>query len=317
MYVSTRHFCVRAWAACRSWPGPLADHVNRLSHTSRLADLVVVRNEDRERLAWRRTAAKAVKPSPYVRIDRALSHPSGALLLRQRPLSRRGRWHDRIACWILVDHGQVVARRSRYGRRHPVAPLRWATRQLRRIRGATGYRACPHVGVQPGLAAPAYTELPARLVEVRGRGNAAIPREVYRSIAEHTLRVPALIPTVPPMRTIYGEHARHVLSQDEYDLYLETWTRWVDSSPDFAGPGRGHMLAIVCIETVLQYRLALLSKRLPIHRWSRLYHASYRRQQAAREWLGATRRQRLQSPASGDGMNIAVLARMVSKDAVR
>jgi hypothetical protein len=101
-----------------------------------------------------------------------------------------------------------------------------------------------------------------------------------------------MFPAVPPERATAGPAARHVLSRDEHDLFAETWARWATAFGELT-PSVRQELEVICMETVLQFRLALLRKHLPPKRWTRRYHASCCRLQAARKRLGATRRQRL------------------------
>jgi hypothetical protein len=272
----------------------------------------VMTREDRERADWRRLPALRLRRKHYGRVAKALVHPSGALLFQRRPRSRNARWHKRIACWILIDHGRLVHRRCTYGRQCECAPLRWATRSLRqyrRARGACRSRDFPfHEAI--ALRVIEYDELPRQVLEVRGRGPPSITdRHRTTSLEEFEdgavggqaslPTIPTMLPDAPPERTTAGRYARRVLTRDEYDLYQDTWVQWSFGRPELTRGDKRIDLATICMETVLQFRLELTRPRLPIKRWSRRYHASYRRLQAARRRLGATRSQRLDMPHGG------------------
>jgi hypothetical protein len=100
------------------------------------------------------------------------------------------------------------------------------------------------------------------------------------------------------------------LSKQEFHLFKETWDTWTREHAEYANPQTRVHLVTICLENVLMFRLQLLGVALS-PRLSKLYHASYRRQQRARLALGATRHQRLCGSNGDAPMNVAVLAGVV------
>jgi hypothetical protein len=227
----------------------------------------------------------------YGRTAKAYRHPNGSLLLLHRPLSRNARGHQRISVWVVVLNDTLVRRRTTFGRRITAPPIRWANSMIRRFKSGDG-AACHLIdGTRPTVrqsveSAPVqYDELPYSLVQPSRWDSMDIQGPL-------DVEVPTCLPTVNLSRTINGPFAHRVLSQEEYQLFAETWREWAGQHPEFVEPANSMHLFTVCIESVLTYRLQLLGFVLSPRR-ANLYHASYCRTQRAREALGATRRQRI------------------------
>jgi hypothetical protein len=123
-----------------------------------------------------------------------------------------------------------------------------------------------------------------------------------RKKVEH---LPALPPPVPdnvpvpmiptealPARRISESKKRYlraVLSKEEFDLYLITWTEWFKDHPEYTTVEDEHDVHTICKETMMQYRYDVLSARHPSRDYSLQYNQSVRRAQQARENLAARR----------------------------
>src|SRR5688572_13745286 len=185
---------------------------------------------------WKRVPARGVD-SRYGRVECAYRHlRSGALLLLHRPRSRTAAWYDRIGVWLVTIECLTVARRCVYGRRVRAVPLRWAAGILASRRARSG-----NTDISAVECPLRREELPGTLVSGRNRRGVVFSKEdvhVERTTRPHTdaqvaaqscegaryiLKVPLMIPSVPPWRTVRGPFAAAVLSRAEYDCFHHTW----------------------------------------------------------------------------------------------
>jgi hypothetical protein len=253
------------------------------------------------RRQWHKIPVTKLDRAVFGRTVRAFVRRDGLLLVLYRPRSRNAEWHDRINVWAVVKDHTLVGRRMIYGYRVITPPVRWANSIIRTSTTAWG-TSCPLVDGRRPTIAESIIIVPPRREE--------LPRTLRRPSCGEldadnspndgaAVQVPTMLPTAPRWRTVAGRLARHVLSQNEYDLFVETWRTWVCDYPELAATSHHRELQAICTETVLMFRLQLLGTHRE-RRLARLYNASFWRLQRARHALGATRRQRLE-PASSVG----------------
>jgi hypothetical protein len=244
------------------------------------------------RTLWKKIPVNSIDRRSYGRTAKAYRHPNGGLLLMHRPRSRNARGHLRINVWAVVLNDTLVRRRTTYGRRVTAPPIPWANRMLRRFNSGDSMARHASDGTRPTVrrsiesTPPRYDELPPSLVQPSRRAGA--------TDAPADVPVPTRLPMVPLSRTINGTFAQAVLSQEEFDLFLEMWRAWTADHPEYAQPMNRVHLITICLESVLMFRLQLLG-HVPSPRLAKMYHASHNRQQRVREALGGTRRQRLEA----------------------
>jgi hypothetical protein len=103
-----------------------------------------------------------------------------------------------------------------------------------------------------------------------------------------------LIPTAtPPAKLMSAANPRYrnlVLTMAEYDLYLQTWRAWLENHPESDNADDRPHIETICLETVQQFRLQMLSKRRRRKHLDAKYHQSCRRMQKAGARLVASAR---------------------------
>jgi hypothetical protein len=271
---------------------------------------------------WRRISAKTLERPAVGNVQRAYRRHDGPLLVLHRPRSRNAGWYDRIATWAVVEDGVMLRRRHVYGRRVTVPPVRWANGIIHKYRsGYPGQHCflvngeCPTV-TQSIVEAPIdQNELPRALGVQRTRelvGHHSHPSRGGRGT--HEANVPTALPDAPPDRLVARRYMRSVLSQQEYGVYVAMWDEWLADHPEYAQPEHRSDLHCLCMEAVFQTRLSILAINSNVRdcTLAKVYHASRRRQQQARENLSATRRQQVH-PVDDECANIAVLAGVVDE----
>lgn len=99
-----------------------------------------IREMMKKRSLWRRIPAKKIDRRFYGRTIRAYAHPTGALLIHHKPVSRNSQLYHLAGVWVVTWDGSMVRRRAYYGRRHKgTPPLRWANRALRDYHRGAGH----------------------------------------------------------------------------------------------------------------------------------------------------------------------------------
>ena len=124
-------------------------------------------------------------------------------------------------------------------------------------------------------------------------------------------RVPMVFIQPPGLTTIRGRSTAAVMSQEEYNLYCETWKRYMEvHSEDYSAPEDEDDLHRICMETVIQWRIEMQKLHAPRTAIGSEYHQSVKRMQTARENLAARRADRIATKGGGRGtnINIAVVA---------
>lgn len=136
--------------------------------------------------------------------------------------------------------------------------------------------------------------------------------------------VPTAIPSVPPMSLAKGRFLRSVLSQQEYDLYIETWNRWLTTHREELISPEGKVacgdlddIHRICMEEVIMFRLDMLRLQYPA-KYDKEYQNAFKRQQKARENLFSRRRDRMVNKPTNNttNINIAVMAGMTDPKAI-
>lgn len=247
------------------------------------------------RRQWHKIPVTQLDRAVFGRTVRAFVRRDGLLLVLYRPRSRNAEWHDRISVWAVVKDDTLLGRRMTYGSRRTTPPVRWANSVIRRFTTTWG-ASCPLVdGRRPTVAESVMLVPPRReeLPRTLRRPSCGDPSAADSPDAVAAGQVPTMLPTAPPRRTVAGRLARHVLSQNEYDLFVETWRSWACDHPELTATPHHEVLQAICTETVLLFRLQLLRMHR-VRRLHRFYNASFWRLQRARRAAGATRRQRLE-----------------------
>jgi hypothetical protein len=136
-------------------------------------------------------------------------------------------------------------------------------------------------------------------------------------------QVPAEIPKSPKVTdTFRGKALRKVYTQEEWNIYVETWNDWFKDHPEFDKVEDFNDLHTICREQVIMFRCDLWEHNNPGKSMSDTYNAAYNRQQNARKNLTARRVDRFGSKASGkhvtnNRFNVAVVSGQVSNDQAR
>lgn len=106
--------------------------------------------------------------------------------------------------------------------------------------------------------------------------------------------VPAKKPPKPPgMATLKGRNLRAVMSQEEWDLFLETWIELYEGhAEDWDKPEDKIDVERICMETVVQFRMQSYERSRDKRFDPNAYHQSTIRQQQARQNLEARRADR-------------------------
>lgn len=144
--------------------------------------------------------------------------------------------------------------------------------------------------------------------------------------------VPIAVPQVPRGDLMRAKSLKVVMSQNEYNLYVETWNRWWEAhAEDYVVTKEdGTKLILpedeldvhrVCMETVIQYRLELEQTRYPSKDLSRAYDSSFARQETARKNLSARRSDRISQKnqdknKGGNTFNVAFIAGGVTQEMI-
>jgi len=114
-----------------------------------------------------------------------------------------------------------------------------------------------------------------------------------------------------PLRlsTRRGRAVASVLSQEEYNIYVETWTHFMEGrSDEYSAPEDRANLHRICMETVIQWRIMMQKMHKPSANIATEYNQAGRRRQTARESLDARRADRIAAKDGGRGTNIAEVA---------
>lgn len=235
------------------------------------------------RRPWCRVRINALPREEFGQITQAW-HRRGRptiLLVLHRPCSRNGAWGTRIGVWCLVHDGVLIRRRAAYGRRPRSAPWRWANQTLRQHAGDANGQACFTLdGTRPTLAEsiaarpPTFDELPP----VLARHDRHRDRPLHLAPMAGDPEVPAEIPLLPPLRCT---RRRAVLTKEEWTLYVETWRGWAADHPVAVLDGT-KALNTLCLETVLSYRITLLSDLGRYAPMARPLHAAFLRRERAK-----------------------------------
>lgn len=122
---------------------------------------------------WRRIPANGIDRRMYGRTIAAFAHPSGALLLHHRPLSRNAKSYDLVGMWLVVLNGVLIRRKSYFGRRQWGVPLRWAKKVLREYLTGTG-QACDLIDGRRPTVAESICNKPVEVDE--------LPPYLFRSV---------------------------------------------------------------------------------------------------------------------------------------
>lgn len=130
-----------------------------------------------------------------------------------------------------------------------------------------------------------------------------------------TPNVPAAY-SLPGLDALRGRRTRAVLSQTEWDLFCETWLRWMTDHPDYKMSEDSDDLHTVCMETVYEMRVREAMMIYPELDGNDALNVSFRKKQRARQNLAARRVDRLGVGRSGQpsAINIAVLSGNVSNE---
>ena len=123
--------------------------------------------------------------------------------------------------------------------------------------------------------------------------------------------VPTVAPSVSQMHTIRGKWIRRVMFQDEYDLYMDTWSRWIkDHVDEWTTTDDLEDLHVICMETVAIFRVQAMRLQNPLVDTAEEYKRASLSMQRARENLAARRVDRVgtKDSRSGNVTNIAILA---------
>lgn len=129
--------------------------------------------------------------------------------------------------------------------------------------------------------------------------------------------VPTAFPPAAGPESYEGRALAACNSQEEYDLYVETWNEWLKGHVnDYCYLDADGKLQIypedkddvhrICIEKVKQFRMDMLSKQKPWFDCSAAYNQSVRRGQVARDNLLASRNARMGGKNKGGGKNTTI-----------
>lgn len=228
-----------------------------------------------KRSHWERLRSRGVGLAPAGSIASAFRHRlRRAVLFLYRPRSRNCAWSKRIGCWCVYRDGQLLGRRSVYGRVPRGVPLRWANRLIRQGSRATERRACRDL-YQTVPANEALESLPAGFEELPA---VIAGHDRHHDVARSTLNVaddssvPARLPMVSPTRTLGARFADCVLSREEYVLFVETWSDWMTSHPMLAHSAARCLLKQLCLATVYRHRVVTVRGLGLGERGMRQYH---------------------------------------------
>lgn len=191
-----------------------------------------------------------------------------------------------------------MRRKPAYGRRARGAPWRWAASVMRTHWGIPKGQACHLLdGRRPTVAesirrlTPQYDELPPVLLR-HDRHRDAPPEP---SACECNGQIPVQLPMVPPRKTLRGKLSRAILCREEFLVYQEAWRTWTDGHPEYATDTHRHLLHAMCMGEMLLHRITLVIGRSCGSTLWVLYHRTHLHLQRVRRFLGATRRQRLET----------------------
>jgi len=116
----------------------------------------------------------------------------------------------------------------------------------------------------------------------------------------------------PGLDTLRGRSIRATLSQEEFNLYRETWMRYMQAhKDDYSQPEDEDDLHRLCMETVIQWRLEMEQMHNGRLNIGTEYNQTIRRMQQARKNLAASRAARTAAKHGGGSrtiVNIAVAA---------
>lgn len=105
--------------------------------------------------------------------------------------------------------------------------------------------------------------------------------------------VPAAIPATDAQGLVRKTANRKCMSQEEWDLYEETWYRWMRIHHEHYNAAEDYDdLEMICIEAVMMARIRQLMMQYPHRDYENPYNNAYKRQQTARRNLAASRRDR-------------------------
>lgn len=175
----------------------------------------------------------------------------------------------------------------------------------------------------------------AHLAQYAGRspaGNARSIANLVRPVAQtkETTRIATMpaaakklvevvVPKMPALKTVTGRSLRSVMSSDEWNLYVETWQKWMGAhATDYTEPEDEQDVHTICMETIKQFRLNLVSFNNPKSDYSVQYQASFNRMDIARKNLTARRVDRVGTKAGQQKtiINVAVVAGQVSQEQI-
>lgn len=187
----------------------------------------------------------------------------------------------------------------------------------------------------PGGLRPLHKKMISTLAQYRGRtpeGRRRSLENLNRNMSTTTLAtvkptLPEGMPVIPtailPPRLLADAKARRVravLSQDEYAVYVDTWSDWIGQHADYNQAEDEKDLCTVCMEEAQQFRYQLYLGKKPNDKQTQIaYNQSFERQQQARDNLAARRDLRLgittkgKAPVSIGSMSISIMAGQVDE----
>ena len=248
------------------------------------------------RQPWQPVQVNSLDRAEYGRTERAWKHESKpAILLLHRPRSRSAKWFDRIALWCIVVEGVLVLRRAAYGRRIKGVPWRWVNRVLREHAGTPLGSSCHIVDGRRPTVLESITALPTTPGELppvlvghhrhAGRCDCAI-RPV------NDVDVPMCLPLAPPDRTLARRYRDHVVSQEEYAIYVDRWRDVMNEHPEYRTEEGKVSVAALCLASVRLHRAELVVISTHGRRLQRPFHKMFVEAERLRASMGVTRRQR-------------------------
>ncbi len=172
------------------------------------------------------------------------------------------------------------------------------------------------------IADVAYDELPPALFPVTAEENKVLHSPYYlRSNARKRPQVmteidvaqpivPTAVPTVEANKLLAGRWVRRILSQEEYDLYVNTWNKWLsEHKEDWVNQNDLRDLHVICMEIVREFRIELTQFRNPNVDYSDQLQKCDARMQKARQNLTARRVDHVGTKDKSSSVtNIAIMA---------
>jgi len=147
-----------------------------------------------------------------------------------------------------------------------------------------------------------------RNVKTMSKQDSKLPAIPTPKVPAPNIRYKHLSPT--DLRTMTGRTVAAVTTQEEYDLFVETWNMWMDAhGEEYVLPEDRLDVETICMETVMMRRFQLIMSEKPATDLWTQYNQAHKRLQQARENLLARRADRQASAnTKSTNFNIAVIA---------